>query len=121
MSPDRALDPTTLAELHRLAADAGNAEFLPQLVGIFLSNAPVRFATIHEAVAAGDGATLESTAHTLRSNCSMLGALKMADYCRQWENLASAARFDEAAALLPEAEAEFAAVVAEVEALASTS
>lgn len=111
----RTLDPDTVAELRRMSADSPG--FLPQLVGIFKANAPARVAAIRDAIASRDGAALEHTAHTLRSNCSMLGAMRMAEYCRQLEALAAEADFDGAAALWPSVEEEFERVRAEVDVL----
>jgi HPt (histidine-containing phosphotransfer) domain-containing protein len=109
------LDSDTVGELRRLAAE--NPTFLPQLVRIFAANAPGRLAAIREAIARRDGAAIEATAHTLRSNCSMLGAMRMAEYCRQFEALAARQAFDEAAALVAEADAEFERVRGAVAAL----
>jgi HPt (histidine-containing phosphotransfer) domain-containing protein len=109
------LDQDILGELLRLARESGNSTFLDQLVAIFRTNAPARLAQIREALAGGHASALEHAAHTLRSNCSMLGAMRMAEYCGQFETLAGRGDLAAAAVLLPAAEAEFAAVMAAVE------
>ena len=111
------LDANVVAELRRLAAESSNAAFVTRLVEIFFLHAPDRMAAIREAVSRRDAAALERTAHTLTSNCSMLGAMKMADYCRALEAMGGRQAFDEAAALLPLAEDEFAKVTTAVASL----
>lgn len=116
-TPPGVLDEEVLGELLRLARESGNATFLEQLVAIFRANAPARLAQMRDAVAAGDAGALERAAHTLRSNCSMLGAMGMAGYCGQLEDLGARGDLAAARALLPAAETEFAAVAAAVETL----
>lgn len=104
------LDPDIIAGLRQLARELENEGFVEQLVTLFQAHAPGRIETIARAIAAGDGTTLEATAHTLVSNCAMLGATRMAAYCRSLELAGGRGAFDEAAALLPDARAEFARV-----------
>jgi len=110
--PDPALDPSVVADLQRAQLEYGNPDLIGQLVALFQTNAPARLARIREAVAARDGATLGHTAHTLKSNCGMLGARTMAALCARLEVHGDAAAYDDAAALLDEAEREFARVLA---------
>lgn len=111
------LDPSAIDNLRQLAAESENELFIGQLIALFATNAPARLRNIHEAVAARDGATLERAAHTLKSNCSMLGALRMAGYCQDLELMGGRQAFDEAAALLPAATEEFERVARAVAAL----
>lgn len=104
---DHVLDRDVLAGLEQLGVESGNPTFIAQLVELFATNAPARFAGISAAVAAKDGVSLESLAHTLKSNCAMLGAGRMAGFCRDLESMGERRAFDEAAALLPAAAAEF--------------
>ena len=109
--PEPALDPSVVADLQRAQREYGNPEFIAQLVALFQANAPARLARIREAVAANDGATLGHTAHTLKSNCGMLGAGKLAALCARLVEYGDAAACDDAAALLGEAERELARVL----------
>ena len=111
------LDPEVLAGLEQLGIEADNPTFLPQLVELFGKNAPVRMEKIAGAIGERDGAQLESVAHTLKSNCAMLGATRMAGYCRDLEAMGERQAFDEAAALLPDAREEFARVARAVHTL----
>ncbi len=112
------LDSATIAELRRLQAEYGKPAFLTELVSIFTTNAPGRMTAIRAAIEQRDPHALEHVSHTLKSNCGMLGALRMSALCASFEEAAAAADFTRAAALLPEAEAEFARVLAAVERLA---
>ena len=109
--PEPALDPSVVADLQRAQLEYGNPEFIAQLVALFQANAPARLARIREAVAAHDGATLGHTAHTLKSNCGMLGARTLAALCARLEDFGDAAACDDAAPLLGEAERELARVL----------
>jgi HPt (histidine-containing phosphotransfer) domain-containing protein len=121
MTPDDpVLDPDVLAGLEQLGIESDNPEFMAQLLGLFTANAPDRFERIKAAVSARDGAVLESEAHTLKSNCAMLGAATMAAYCRDLEAMGEHQEFDEATAILPLAAEEFVRVARAVSALAST-
>ena len=109
--PEPALDSSVVAGLQRAQIEFGNPEFIAQLVALFQANAPARLARIREAVAAHDGATLSHTAHTLKSNCGMLGARTLAALCARLEAYGDAAACDVAAAVLGEAERELARVL----------
>ena len=120
-----ALDPAVVAELQRSQREFGNPGFIAQLVALFRANAPARMAAIREAVTAHDGGSLGHTAHTLKSNCAMLGAKRMAGICERLEACGDSGSFDEAAAcsegkaLLGDAERELARVLAELALLAA--
>jgi histidine phosphotransfer protein HptB len=101
------LDPDALATLRTLAEEGENPEFIATLVGMFTTNAPGRVAQIGRAIRDRDAATLVHAAHTLKGNCSMLGAMIMAGHCGELEDLGERQAFDEAAALLPVAMEEF--------------
>lgn len=99
-SAPAALDPATVRELRRAQAEYDNPSFIGQLVALYRTNAPSRIDQIRHAVASRDGATLGRVAHTLKSNCSMLGATVMADLCAALEERGDKSAFDGAAALV---------------------
>ena len=107
MTSDEVLDPGIVAELRRAEQHYDNPTFIRQLVDLVRQNAPARMVQLREAVAGRDAMTLERAAHTLKSNCSMLGAMKMADACARLEEAGGRSAFDEARRVLEEAEAEF--------------
>jgi HPt (histidine-containing phosphotransfer) domain-containing protein len=110
VTTDAVLDPEVIAALVELGRESENPGFVGQLVALFCENAPGRMASITVAVAQEDGVTLEGVAHTLKSNCAMLGAGTMAGYLRDLEAMGERRAFGEAAALLPIAIEEFARV-----------
>jgi HPt (histidine-containing phosphotransfer) domain-containing protein len=116
---DGVLDTETVADLRQLDSDSPGISFLKQLVALFQTNAPARMAKIRTAIDEQQGDTLVAVSHTLKSNCSMLGALQMADHCGKLEMMGERRDFEAAAALLPAAENEFARVVNAVAELAA--
>ena len=77
-----ALDTTRLAEL---GDDLGDAEFLVETVGIFLSELPGRRAAMHTAFHADDRVGMRESAHSLGSASAMLGVLELESTCRAVE------------------------------------
>jgi HPt (histidine-containing phosphotransfer) domain-containing protein len=117
MAGSSVLDPTTIAELRKASADFGNPLLVRQLVNIYRTNAPRRIAQLRNAIAAGDAKTVGLVAHTLRTNCAMLGATAMAARCTTLEAYGERAALTDAAAVLAEAEVEFEKVLAALERL----
>jgi HPt (histidine-containing phosphotransfer) domain-containing protein len=116
---DGTLDAEVVAELRRLNSDSPGTSFLVQLVLLFQTNAPGRMTQIRAAIEERHDETLGHVAHTLKSNCSMLGALRMAEYCDKLEAMGERRDFESAAALLSAAEEEFAKVAIAVDELVS--
>ncbi len=116
-----ALDPRAVDELRRLQVEWGNPHFFEQLVGIFTTNAPRRMERLRQAVAGREAQALEHTAHTLKSNCAMLGATRMAAHCHELEKLGERGGFEQAAVVLSRAEEEFTRVLAALQALGPAS
>lgn len=63
-----------------------SAGVLGELIEIYLQEAPTQVKTLHEAAANQDFATLKLTAHTLKSSSATLGALTLAQMCRELES-----------------------------------
>jgi two-component system sensor histidine kinase/response regulator len=116
-APDPALDPAVIVELRRAQDACGNPAFIAQLVALFQANAPTRLASIREAVAFCDGAALGHTSHTLKSNCAMLGATRLAEICARLEACGDSGAFDGTVLLLDKASAELERVLKELAAL----
>lgn len=114
------LDLHTIQELERLQIEYGNPEFVGQLVQMFLTNAPKRMTQIGDAIARADATTLEHVAHTLKSNCAMLGASRLAAMCAELEKLGGARTLAETAAIYQNAETEFTRVRQALEAIRPT-
>ena len=79
---NNALDPEALASLRSLQEE-GEPDVLQELVDMFLADAEPRLASLREAVARGDGGTVEKEAHALKGSCANFGAHPMAALCQQ--------------------------------------
>ena len=117
MPTDEILDPAVLAELRRAQEAYANPTFIQQLAGLFQANTPGKMGRIREAIAARDAGTIEQVAHTLKTNCAMLGATRMADACWRVESAAANADLTAAAKAMEDAEAQLPLVLAALSAL----
>ena len=75
------IDPTTFAELE----SAAGADFVAELVGTFLEEAPRMLAELAEARAAGAAERFRRAAHSLKSNGNTFGALRLGVLARELE------------------------------------
>jgi HPt (histidine-containing phosphotransfer) domain-containing protein len=78
---DTVIDAATFAELQ----DAAGSEFVSELVGTFLEEAPQMLADLRSALAAGDGERFRRAAHSLKSNSNTFGALALGLMAREIE------------------------------------
>ncbi|MEO7855353.1 MAG: Hpt domain-containing protein [Rubrivivax sp.] len=79
--PSPTIDPTTFAELQ----DTAGAEFVAELVGTFLEEAPQMLAELRAALAAGSADSFRRAAHSIKSNANTFGALPMGEMARNLE------------------------------------
>jgi len=75
------IDATTFTELQ----EAAGPEFVRELVGTFLEEAPAMLADLRSARAAGDGERFRRAAHSLKSNCQTFGAMALGALAREIE------------------------------------
>ena len=92
-----------------LEMTGGDLDFLDELVDTYLADAPVQLAAMREAAASGASADLIRPAHSLKSNSANIGAMTLADLCRNLETAARSGRVDDAIGRVAAAGAEFAA------------
>jgi HPt (histidine-containing phosphotransfer) domain-containing protein len=111
------LDPAVIAGLRAAQADFGNPTFIRDLVHLFQARAPEKLDRARQALDAGDAATVREVAHSLRSNCGMLGATAMAEACGRMEDAAARADLAASQAAFAEAESLLPAVLSAVSAL----
>jgi HPt (histidine-containing phosphotransfer) domain-containing protein len=78
---DTAIDPAIFAELQT----AAGAEFVTELVGTFLEEAPRMLAELRSAQAAASAERFRRAAHSLKSNSNTFGALKLGEMARKLE------------------------------------
>jgi CheY-like chemotaxis protein len=87
--------------------DFGGAEFIAEVVDIFLADAPALIASLRSSLERQDAEELRRAAHTLKSNGSTLGAAAFAELCRTVEQHAKEGRIDSVPQLLDRIEQEY--------------
>ena len=80
MSPPT-IDAATFAELQASAGD----DFVAELIGTFLEEAPTMLAELKSALAAGQPEPFRRAAHSLKSNAHTFGALALGALARELE------------------------------------
>jgi two-component system, sensor histidine kinase and response regulator len=85
------------AALERLG---GDEEFLAEVAGLFLADAPVRLSEIRRAVAEGDGRCLTRAAHSLKGAIGYLAAPIASAAAFQLEEIGASGNLEEAAVAL---------------------
>ena len=76
----------------RALQQPGAPNLLKKIVTLYLDDAPRLARSMREAIATGDSGTLQRAAHTLKTSSATVGALKLAEFCRQMETQARAGR-----------------------------
>jgi HPt (histidine-containing phosphotransfer) domain-containing protein len=74
----------------------GDPELRAELIALYLEQAPQLLAAMSVAIEERNADMLRRSAHTLKSNMSVLGALELADLCDRIEHLAYLNRSEEA-------------------------
>ncbi|MFG6465177.1 Hpt domain-containing protein [Roseateles sp. BYS87W] len=82
MNPPGVIDEQVFAELQ----DSAGADFVAELVGSFLDDAPALLAALAAAAAYGDADAFRRCAHTVKSNAHTFGATALADAARALEH-----------------------------------
>jgi histidine phosphotransfer protein HptB len=77
------IDQATLESL--MDSVGGDAEFMTELIDTYVTDAAEQVEAMNASFAAGDVAGLVRPAHTLKSASASLGALGIAERCRQLE------------------------------------
>ncbi len=75
------IDMAVFAELQ----EAAGAEFVAELVGTFLEEAPVMLSEMRTALAAGNADAFRRAAHSLKSNSNTFGATRLGEMARDIE------------------------------------
>jgi two-component system, sensor histidine kinase and response regulator len=108
------LDPTALSDL--LAASGDDHEAVEEVVDTFIAAAPRQLAAMRRAIEADSAEDLLRPARTLGGEALTMGAVGLAELCRQIEELARRGAVDEAAARMAQTEAAWGDAVAALEA-----
>ncbi len=80
-------DPVNVARLREATLD--DAEFMGELVEMFLTDAADQLASLEQSIAAADWPATSRTAHRLRGASSNVGAEKLARLCSEMEHRSS--------------------------------
>jgi histidine phosphotransfer protein HptB len=82
----------------------------PALLDTFLIDSEERLRLLHAACRAGQAEELRQAAHSFKGSCSNMGAVQLAELCRELEETARRDQLGGAAALIERIEREFAIV-----------
>ena len=102
----KVLDLTVLDSLRQLAG-AKAPQMLTKIINQYLEDAPGKVLAIAEAFKARDTEALRKASHSLRSSSANLGAVSLADYCKNLENMARAGEIPENPETITELETEY--------------
>ncbi|AFY71022.1 multi-sensor hybrid histidine kinase [Thalassoporum mexicanum PCC 7367] len=98
----RILDLEVISSINEVAGD--DQLFLPNIVQMYLEDAPKYIAEIHEAIDQDDPVALRFAAHALKSISRSIGTVAVAKYSSQIEAIAEQGSTDNTAALMPQLE-----------------
>lgn len=107
-----AIDDAAFADLVAMTGD--DAEFLSDVIDMFLEDAPLQVDAMRTAVATGDAEWLMRAAHTLKSTSLNLGALSLASVAGEIETCGRAGVVDGVQDRLAAADRQLVAVMAEL-------
>lgn len=116
MSDVPILDPESIDNLRALGAE-GDDSFLKEIIGIFLADTPQRITELRTSFAAGDQPAFSRAAHSIKGSASNLGAMRLRALAEKIEHASKQQGIAGLDRLIPDLEAEFATVKAELEKL----
>ncbi len=99
------IDPLALDRIRSLD-EGGASALLRKIIGIFLDNSPQLLDAIKTASATNDAQALRAAAHSLKSNAANLGALRLAEICKELEHMGRNNTLTAAAPLINDMEQE---------------
>ena len=103
-----AADAVDLSALHKIRAlqREGAPSLVHNVVKLYVSNSAKLVETMKQALSAADAPQLQRAAHTLKSSSAILGASRLAEYCKRLETSARNAALDGADELLSQIDRE---------------
>lgn len=111
-----ALDTSVLREFREMIGEDAD-DLFHELIDTYLDDAPGVLRNLRKGVEQADATSIAHEAHTLKSNCSQIGALSLATLCEELEAMGRSGNIHEAASHLIQAEHEFQRVRDELNAL----
>ena len=109
------LDKTALDNVRALQRP-GAENILNKLIRLYLESSSGILDSLRDAAQREEGEAMREAAHGLKSASANMGAMKLSVLCKQIEELGRAKKTAEAAALLPDLEAEYERVIAALQA-----
>jgi len=111
---DNAVDPAALTELQSLPGERGE-RLLPNLIRLFIHNAPQALMDMQKALIAADAHAIEMAAHQLKGSSAQFGARRLQSLCGQLEKIGRAGSLQSAGELLTWTERELKRVINSLE------
>ncbi len=111
------IDAATIENLRALSPD-DNGEFLREIIGIFLSDTPLRIKELEDSLAAGDTPKFTRAAHSIKGSAANLGATALGATAQSLEAESKQKPLAAMPPLLDALKAEYAQAQAELEKLA---
>ncbi len=108
---DVVLEPAALNNIRGLQ-QSGKPDILDKIIELYLSDCPGVMNRLRQAIDDQDAEQVRQHAHRMKSGSANLGATRMAELCRELEELGRSGELGEAVALLQRVESEFRRVVA---------
>ena len=100
------LDPEILQTFLVTMGEDG-AELLNQLIDTYLCESPKFVGAIEQSTTQADAATLNISAHSLKSSSAALGATRLAKLCKELEVMGRKGQIEEAKALVENLKTEY--------------
>jgi PAS domain S-box-containing protein len=99
-------NPSEMDHAIQALQENSDADFVGELINMFLEEAPDLIEIARVAIAAGDAASLQRAAHTLKSNAATFGAVSLENRCRELETKAKMMAIHDTTDLLEQIQAE---------------
>ncbi len=85
----------------------GEPSLLKKVIGIFMMHSPKLMETLRQAISLGDASEIQNAAHGLKSASGNLGAMALAELCKELESMSRAGTTAGSTSLLPVLEVEY--------------
>ncbi len=93
-----------------------DVEFLNEVIEEFLASSPGLFASMQQAIAAGEAPVLQRAAHSLKTGSATFGALAFSTQCKELDNIGKSGVLDKAEVKLNSLQPAYAEVAAALKA-----
>ncbi len=91
----------------RQLQQAGKPDLLARIIDLYLDDTPGLLNALRDSITGGDAANVRMVAHRLKSGSANLGAMELADLCRQLEEQGHTGQLENSLTLLNRIETEF--------------